>query len=286
MKLSYSLLYSLLGTGIFLSSPLEALAFGGRPGGPFSNGSYFPSDGTFSAVIRGRAKDDLGQVFAMAGTMQFSTTSGSGPLSASTTTQQNQTEQNTTQQTTTETQGTGGVGSTGISAIYVTGSAFGNAYYGNSQGYMDPAGSKITIAFQASAQGQGEQTFTQTNKETLETITVDGNGTTMTSSQQIVPISTIKYFDSFTISGSSICSTSNSFPNQKFSGSGVAEGMRLDLTGGNKSATFFEPTLVRTPPIKFSVTGVRLSNSSSSFETKSFRPPSTNKQTLLRDPTP
>ncbi len=51
------------------ASPLlmtDAHAFGGKPGGPFSNGTYFPNEGTFSAVIR--AKD-------LSGTLQFSTSS-------------------------------------------------------------------------------------------------------------------------------------------------------------------------------------------------------------------
>lgn len=42
----------------------DAHAFGGKPGGPYSNGTYFPNDGTFSAVLRGT---DL------VGTLQFST---------------------------------------------------------------------------------------------------------------------------------------------------------------------------------------------------------------------
>ena len=57
--------FALLAT--IAASPLlmtDAQAFGGKPGGPFGNGSYFPNDGTFSAVLRGT---DL------VGTLQFST---------------------------------------------------------------------------------------------------------------------------------------------------------------------------------------------------------------------
>ena len=53
------------------ASPLlmtDALAFGGKPGGPFSNGTYFPNDGTFSAVLRAEN---------LIGTLQFSTSSSS-----------------------------------------------------------------------------------------------------------------------------------------------------------------------------------------------------------------
>ena len=61
--------FALLAT--IAASPLlmtDAQAFGGKPGGPFSNGSYFPNDGTFSAVLR--AAD-------LIGTLQFSTSSSS-----------------------------------------------------------------------------------------------------------------------------------------------------------------------------------------------------------------
>ena len=75
------LIGSLVATLQFTSAP-EAHAFGGAPGGPFSNGSYFPNDGTFSAIIRGTN---------LVGTAQFSTTSTAVAT---------------------------GVGSTGVSVIY------------------------------------------------------------------------------------------------------------------------------------------------------------------------
>ena len=62
MKLT--LLLPALVLGLIISTSSETLAFGGPPGGPFSNGSYFPNDGTFSAVVRGEN---------LTGTLQFST---------------------------------------------------------------------------------------------------------------------------------------------------------------------------------------------------------------------
>jgi hypothetical protein len=61
-----TLLLPTLVLGFMISTSFEALAFGGPPGGPFSNGSYFPNDGTFSAVVRGEN---------LTGTLQFSTSS-------------------------------------------------------------------------------------------------------------------------------------------------------------------------------------------------------------------
>ena len=46
----------------------DAHAFGGKPGGPYSNGTYFPNEGTFSAVLRAEN---------LIGTLQFSTSSSS-----------------------------------------------------------------------------------------------------------------------------------------------------------------------------------------------------------------
>lgn len=56
----------MLALGLISTASYEASAFGGPPGGPYSNGSYFPNDGTFSAVVRGEN---------LTGTLQFSTSS-------------------------------------------------------------------------------------------------------------------------------------------------------------------------------------------------------------------
>ena len=117
--------------------PREAKGFGGPPGGPYSNGSYFPNDGTFSAVVRGEN---------LTGTLQFSTTEGAGPAPSSST---------TTGNSTTTTAGSGGVGSTGVASIFFDG----DTYFGNSQGVFNSQASTMSVAFQADAEGQGEQQF-------------------------------------------------------------------------------------------------------------------------------
>jgi len=68
------LIASLVAILQFTSSP-EARAFGGAPGGPFSNGSYFSNNGTFSAVVRGEN---------LSGTVQFSTSAASASTGIST----------------------------------------------------------------------------------------------------------------------------------------------------------------------------------------------------------
>jgi hypothetical protein len=228
-----------------ISTSFQALAFGGPPGGPFSNGSYFPNDGTFSAVVRGEN---------LTGTLQFSTTSGSGSEAAG---------------------GLGGVGSTGVATIYFDG----DTYQGNSQGAQNPESSTMTINFQADAEGQGQnEILVQTPVTTSETTNVinplTGQVTPVQTTQtEFVPTREILYFDSLYLNGVAECKTSNAFPNQKFEGAGEAE-LQYYVFSGNT------PVLdaVRIP---LSVTGVRLSNTSSTFATAEVRPPSVNEFSVL-----
>lgn len=221
-----------------ISSP-EALAFGGAPGGPFSNGSYFPNDGTFSAVVRGEN---------LSGTVQFSTTAGSGAT---------------------------GAGSTGVATIFYDGDTF----QGNSQGAYNPQASTMTVNFQADVEGQGQNSIiVQTPVTTTETTNVinplTGQVTPVqTSNTQFVPTRQYQFFDSLYLNGAAECKTSNAFPNQKFSGSGEAEFQQLEFAG---NTPFLDA--VRLP---ITITGVRLSNTASTFTTANVRPPSQNEFSLL-----
>jgi len=226
MKLT--LLLPTLVLGFMISTSFEALAFGGPPGGPFSNGSYFPNDGTFSAVVRGEN---------LTGTLQFSTSSNAS--------------------------------STGVASIYFDG----DSYIGNSQGATNPVDSTMTINFQADAEGQGQQTIqVQTPVTTLGTSTTNGT-VTNTATTTFQTTREILYFDSLYLNGAAECKTSNAFPNQKFEGAGEAE-LQYYVFSGNT------PVLdaVRIP---LSVTGVRLSNTSSTFATAEVRPPSVNEFSVL-----
>jgi hypothetical protein len=254
----------------FTSAP-EARAFGGSPGGPFSNGSYFPNDGTFSAVVRGEN---------LSGTVQFSTTAGAGASgsvsqSSSTTSLGSLSVSNTT-----STSSTGGVGSTGVATIYYDG----DTYFGNSQGSYNPQASTMAVTFQADAQGQGEQEFEVSTIVDLgdlitTTTIVNPDGTvvttdTVTPQREITPQTSIIYFDSFYLNGFANCKTSNAFPNQIFSGKGEARLQYLIQSLGLAPI----PEAVTLP---LSVSGVRLSNSASTFNTSEVRPPSVNEVTIL-----
>jgi hypothetical protein len=224
MKLT--LLLPALVLGFMISTSSEALAFGGAPGGPFSNGSYFPNDGTFSAVVRGEN---------LSGTVQFSTTAGSGVT---------------------------GAGSTGVSTIYYDG----DSYLGNSQGSYNPQSSTMSVNFQASIQGQGEQEFV-VEREDRE---VNPDGTTVITQ---TPILNIVYFDSLSLTGFADCKASNSFPNQTFKGSGEAEVQFLIFNNG---VTGGSVPLLDAFALPVSVTGVRLSNTAQTFRSADVRPPSVN----------
>lgn len=249
-------------TAVLLASPTRLLAFGGPPGGPFSNGSYFPNDGTFSAVVRGTN---------LSGTLQFSTTEGAGPSAptSSTTTSAEGFGVNVSQ--TQSTNGAGGLGSTGISTIYLNG----NTYLGNSQGSYNSESSEMNINFQASAGGQGEGTI---DIDVRYTTSSTSNGTT-TTSEQVLPLKTVKYFDSKTINGFANCKTKNSFPTQKFKGNGQAYIEQLNFGGGN-----YDPFIEKNGPLNLSVSGVRLSNTAASFNVAQITSPSVITTTILVNP--
>lgn len=260
MKLSHSLLLTMLTLGMALSTSVESLAFGGSPGGPFSNGSYFPSDGTFSAVVRGEN---------LIGTLQFSTSSGAGPIPSSV---------SESEDAIITTSGLGGVGSTGVATIYYDG----DTYQGNSQGSINSPDSTMTVNFQVDAQGQGQQQFDTNIIVDLgdlvsETTTINPDGTvvtetTVTPQREITTGSTITYFDSLYLDGSAICKTSNNFPSQKFEGDGEAEFQYLVFAG---DTAFLEAVTI---PIN--VSGVRLSNEATPFNVLPVRPPSVNEVTI------
>jgi hypothetical protein len=266
MKLT--LLIPSLVLGLIISTSFEALAFGGSPGGPFSNGSYFPNDGTFSAVVRGEN---------LTGTLQFSTNEGSGPVPSSVDQQTTSTGSSTTQSTVTSS-ALGGLGSTGIATIYYDG----DTYLGNSQGSMNSQSSTMAVNFQVDAQGQGEQQsatniIVDLGDLITETTTIDGNGNpvivrTVTPQREITTGTTITYYDSLYLNGFANCKTSNAFPNQKFEGDGEAEFQQLVFNG---NTPFLDAV---TMPIY--VTGVRLSDTAATFNVSDVRPPSYNEFTV------
>jgi hypothetical protein len=216
----------------FASLP-QAHAFGGPPGGPNSNGSYFPNDGTFSAVVRGEN---------LSGTVQFSTTAGSGET---------------------------GAGSTGVSTIYYDG----DTYLGNSQGSYNPQSSTMAVNFQADVEGQGQNNIIVSKPITTLGTSTSNGVVTNTSSTTFQPYREYLFFDSLYLSGFANCETSNDFPNQKFSGSGAAEFQQLVFVG---NTPFLDAV-----SLPISVTGVRLSNTSSTFATAEVRPPSQNEFSIL-----
>jgi hypothetical protein len=212
----------------------------------------------------------------LTGTLQFSTTSGSGPKASATTTSQTldsgfgyQFNESTTQEA------IGGVGSTGVAVIYYDG----DSYLGNSQGSINSVASTMTVNFQANAPGQGEKTIKVkegvTGQQALPTYGPDGNITGYVSVNATSYLDTreIYYFDSLYLNGAANCKTSNDFPNQKFEGSGEAEFQSLIFTG--------DTPFLDAVTIPISVSGVRVSNSSQNFNFTNVTPPSVNEFSVL-----
>jgi hypothetical protein len=255
---------------VLFSTPVRVEAFGGPPGGPFSNGSYFPNDGTFAAVVRGTN---------LSGTLQFSTTGGAGPAAAGggaavgnagTTGTGAATEGGSTGAAA-GSAGGGGTGSTGVANIYYSGSTF----RGNSQGSYNPADSGMEVTFQAEAAGTGSgQILVQQKVQSSTT----SNGST-TNSYTLIPVTTLNYYDSKSLNGFANCQTSNSFPNQKLKGLGEVVVQELFFANSNSS-----PEVVTSQPIRVSVTGVRLSDTAANFNTTSVTSPSVVRTTILTNP--
>lgn len=229
--------FSLLAVpALLLLTASGASAFGGKPGGPFGNGSYFSNEGTFTAVVRGEN---------LTGTMQFSTTAGAGPDASASSTTDTVEFAGLEAASTTSTSSTGGVGSTGISNIFFEG----RTYSGNTQGTYNPEDNSMAVSFQAQSQGQGEITYTlPSDLPDIETTT--------------------KVYDSGYVSGFVDCKTSNAFPNQKFKGTGEATARSVNYNDGNSDPTLNSET------IQLEVSGVRLSDTATSFNTTPVRPPS------------
>jgi hypothetical protein len=247
----------------------EARSFGGSIGGPFGNDSYFSNVGTFSAVIRGKN---------LVGTVQFSTTDNAG---SSVFADGNDYYHSVASLSASSISTTGGIGSTGVSVIYNEG----QTYRGNSNGIYDPSANEMTVMFQGSFPGQGEEKF--------ETITELGSANPLN----------VKYFDAFYINGAAICQVSNDYPNQTFKGKGQANltffnfdgsipllqgnDQTLIQTGGSASNPTYSNRVGSNKYFKpINVTGVRVSNTASTFATATVVPPSFNKYLGLPISTP
>jgi len=113
---------------IALASPQRLLAFGGPPGGPFGNGSYFPTEGTFQATIR---------AMNLSGVATFNSNGGAGQDTPASTQESGQAR--------TETAGQASTG--GTFAVSYQGSS----YTGNVDGSINPSGGSIAAVLEGSS---------------------------------------------------------------------------------------------------------------------------------------
>jgi hypothetical protein len=190
MKLT--LLLPALVLGLIISTSAETFAFGGPPGGPFSNGSYFPNDGTFSAVVRGEN---------LTGTLQFSTSSNASSTGVA-------------------------------SIFYDGDSYLGNSQGAtnpadstmtvNFQADAEGQGQQTILV---------QTPVTTTNTDFIFNPFTGRVEPVSTSQTDYIPTQEILYFDSLYLNGSANCKTSNAFPNQKFEGTGEAEFQQLEFIG-------------------------------------------------------
>ncbi len=235
-----SLFALLLAALSHFASPASAHAFGKPPSTPTSNGSNFPNQGTFSAVVRG---------MNLSGTVEFSTSGGAQPEEGATT----------------------GSGSSGSSQIYYNGTLLS----GNAQGNYDPQASTMSVSFEADADGQGQRNYSL-NQQVLTssattTQSIDGGapvqvGPTVNTFTD-TPAFQVRLFDCYYINGSAVCSVSKTQQTQNFKGEGNAQYQELQTPPNDVAPR------VATTDLRISVSGTRISDNVVTFATATVRPP-------------
>jgi hypothetical protein len=252
-----------------ITSPV-AMAFSQNNGDPFSNGTFFPDEGTFQTTVRGKN---------LSGVATFSTSGDSSTSSSNST-------------------------SSGSFSV----SYQGLSYSGNVDASMDSADGSIAATMEASVSRGGNGTATSTLSSTYGvTGTAVGNGTSVvmqTTTTQIVvdntadvppggistttttvnapvtlssptttptsgwtdTIATSTYMDTLYSSGSFTAQLKNSFPNQIIKGKGSMEFTSINFD-------LLPPALVTTT-VPISVKGSRTSNTAQSFTDQTAQAPS------------
>lgn len=261
-----------------LTSPL-ALALGSGNGDPFSNGTFFPNEGTFQTTVRG---------LNLSGVATFSTGTSNSTSTSSTS-------------------GTFTVAYQGLS------------YTGNVDASVDSAGGTIAATMEASVSRGGNGTATDTVSSTygvIGTTTHTSMSVTMqTTTTQVVTdntanvppggivtttttvnapitlmsstpvdvsgwtdtIATSKYQDSLYTSGSFTAKLKNSYPNQIFKGKGSMEFTSINFD-------LLPPALVTTK-VAISVKGSRTSDTVQSYTDQTVQAPSVLTTTTLQNRT-
>lgn len=242
-----------------LTSPI-AMAFGGGNGSPFSNGTFFPNEGTFQTTVRG---------LNLSGVATFSTgTSSSNSTSTST--------------------------SSGTFTVVYQGLS----YTGNVDASYDAAAAQIAATMEASVTGTGNGTLTTNSTQTLSSTygvvgtqtdvielpstsvtsftgnitVVPGGQTTVTSNilgwQDTIYTydTTTKYQDTYYVSGSFAAKLQNSYPNQIFKGKGSMTFTSINFT--------LSPPVLASATVAISVKGVRISDTVQSYADQTVQAPS------------
>ena len=297
-----ALVCSLLGAALAILGSTPAHAMGGGNGSPFSNGTFFPTEGTFQTTIRG---------VNLSGVATFST-SGSNST-------------------------TSGTSSNSTSSGSFTVAYSGLSYTGNMDASIDPAGGNIAATMEASVNrfGSGNATttlstsyqltgtYTTTNGTTTNGTTTNGTtsgggtytipgttsvtidntgnvppggissttttapviltypttntastttpgtttpGTTTPNYQWVDKLANSSFTDTLYASGSFTASLQNSYPNQIFKGKGSMTFTSIDFS--------LAPPTLTTTKVNISVKGVRTSNTEQAYTSTTVQAPS------------
>lgn len=247
-------------TSFFHGTPnVHAFAAPGgyQNGAPFSNGSFFPTSGTFQATIRGKN---------LSGVAVFSTYSADSASEAP---------------------------STGIFSVNFNGVT----YSGNVNGSIDTAASQIAAILEASVERSGEGQLvttiglnqqvltnfeTETETETVVEVTSSGTTTTTTTNTttnidesllETEYTATSDYNDVLYVSGSFTADLFPTYPQQAFKGSGSLTFQELELTFSETNSSALAIPQLSTTKVNIKVDGVRTSDSTQTYTTQAVEIP-------------
>jgi hypothetical protein len=286
-KISFgSMVLIVAGVMIFGSSALQAFA-SNRNGNPFGNGTFFQNNGTFSAVIRGQN---------LSGTMLFSTGYS----------------QSTNGGTNSDSSGSCVISYLGSDPQDTNNFVLPGLYHGNAAGMWDPSSGTISGQLWGSYKMSGTNSATNwpeiynTNQfpviipivtnviltnTVIDAVTGNTNYITtnviVTNTLAVEPLGSNNFNDSAMMNGSFDGSVQNSYPNQTFSAQGTImqqqlyppqQGLNAYTTNADGSTNYNQegslPVQMSAPlRIPISVTGLRISDAYSTFNTVSNNVP-------------
>jgi len=274
-------------------------------GNPFGNGSYFPDSGTFQAVLRGENLTGVATFSTISSGSSFTNTTGGNfsvnfegnTYTGNVTASLNGTSIGASLEASILRNGAGNTANNISSNLGVTarttsvapgtstttgGGTTTTAQSGDILTFTGTSGNVTIVAKDQVIGIANDGTITQQNlatplpglgstssSTTPSTSSTTTSGTTTSTTEGLITtVATTNYFDSLYSTGSFTAKLQNAYPNQKFSGSGTMQFTKVDFS--------LPVPQLSTQTVPISVSGVRTSDSTSTFIAKTVQAPYAN----------